>query len=389
MSVIPFSALDTADLIIDAVFEGGNYGNVKDDPLSHLLPCGNLGGFRFKGTQKTGYQIVILYSSLIDLDWPDNLDTETGIFTYYGDNKKPGKSLHNTPKGGNKLLRKCFESIHSNPSQRDKIPPFFVFTKAGKGRDVKFRGLAVPGSDVYHQNEDLVAIWKDSGGRFQNYRSIFTILDVPVISRKWIEELAIGNPLGQHCPDVWRKWVKTGKYDALKAQPSRQYRNKAQQIPTNKNQLDIVNIIYTHFKRRPTDFEGCAAELAQMRDPNIISYDLTRPWMDGGRDAIGKYRIGTGVHSSIQVDFALEAKCYDLNTGLGVKMTSRLISRLRHRQFGIFITTSYIALQAYKEIIEDGHPVVVISAKDIAETLIKTGKNTPQKVKKWLQNQFP
>jgi hypothetical protein len=48
---------------------------------------------------------------------------------------------------------------------------------------------------------------------------------------------------------------------------------------------------------------------------------------------------------------------------------SRLISRLRHRQFGILVTTSYVHDQAYKEIKTDGHPVVVISAIDIVHTL--------------------
>lgn len=125
-----------------------------------------------------------------------------------------------------------------------------------------------------------------------------------------------------------------------------------------------------------------------MMDSNIVDYDVTRPWMDGGRDAIGKYRIGADIDSSILVDFALEAKCYDLNNGVGVRETSRLISRLRHRQFGIFVTTSYIGRQAYKEIIEDGHPVVIMSAIDIAKTLIKTGKNTPTKVDYWLKASF-
>jgi nucleoside-diphosphate-sugar epimerase len=46
-----------------------------------------------------------------------------------------------------------------------------------------------------------------------------------------------------------------------------------------------------------------------------------------------------------------------------------LISRLRFRQFGIFVTTSYLATQAYKEIREDGHPVVVLAARDIADLL--------------------
>src|SRR5690606_40741748 len=52
------------------------------------------------------------------------------------------------------------------------------------------------------------------------------------------------------------------------------------------------------------------------------------------RDAIGQLRIGSGP-AAILVDFALEAKCYALESAVGVREISRLISRLRHRQFEI------------------------------------------------------
>lgn len=48
---------------------------------------------------------------------------------------------------------------------------------------------------------------------------------------------------------------------------------------------------------------------------------------------------------------------------------SRLISRIRYRQFGVLITTSYVHKQAYKGNIEDGHPILVISATDIVNIL--------------------
>ena len=63
--------------------------------------------------------------------------------------------------------------------------------------------------------------------------------------------------------------------------------------------------------------------------------------------------------------------------GGGVRYTSRLISRLRHRQFGVLVTTSPLDAQAYKEIREDGHPVVVLAGRDIVDILKKLGFNTP------------
>ncbi len=50
---------------------------------------------------------------------------------------------------------------------------------------------------------------------------------------------------------------------------------------------------------------------------------------------------------------------------------SRLISRIRYRQFGIMITTSYVDKQAYQEVVDDGHPILIVTATDIAGILRK------------------
>jgi len=87
-------------------------------------------------------------------------------------------------------------------------------------------------------------------------------------------------------------------------------------------------------------------------DPNIKIEMVTRPSVDGGRDAIGTYRVGP-LADRIALDFSLEAKCYAPENGVGVKELSRLISRLRHRQFGILVTTSFLGHQAYQELRSD------------------------------------
>ena len=68
---------------------------------------------------------------------------------------------------------------------------------------------------------------------------------------------------------------------------------------------------------------------------------------------------------------------------------SRLISRLRHRQFGVLVTTSWVDLQAYKEIKEDEHPIVVVSAADVVDLLRKNGKASAAIVATWLAKEFP
>ena len=60
----------------------------------------------------------------------------------------------------------------------------------------------------------------------------------------------------------------------------------------------------------------------------------------------------------------------------------------RHRQFGVLVTTSAIAKQAYTEIREDGHPVLFICGKDITDILIENG-HADESVSDFLAREFP
>lgn len=121
--------------------------------------------------------MVVLYSTGSEPDWPDALDPYTGVFTYYGDNRSPGRGLENTPNKGNLLLSRVFDWAHGDAVTRAEVPPFFLFDKYGSGRDVRFRGLLAPGADRLSGEEDLVAIWRTTNRqRFQNYRATFTVL---------------------------------------------------------------------------------------------------------------------------------------------------------------------------------------------------------------------
>lgn len=112
---VSFDNLENADLTVEAVYLGGAQKNVGDDPLARLLPVGNQGGFRYKGSPvKKSVRLVVLYTSGAEIDWPDNLDPQTGIFTYYGDNREPGRGLHDTARDGN-LLRETPSRLRTAP----------------------------------------------------------------------------------------------------------------------------------------------------------------------------------------------------------------------------------------------------------------------------------
>jgi Restriction endonuclease AspBHI N-terminal/Restriction endonuclease len=385
--LVPFADLETADLVLDAVYEGGTKGNLGDEPIGKLLPVGNQGGFR-PGKHKNKIQFLVLFTSGEDLDWPDSLDQATGLFVYYGDNKTPGRALHDTQRKGNVMLRDIFEALHATPPRRQDIPPIFVFEKAGVGRSVIFRGLAVPGSPQLNPYEDLVAIWKTTRGeRFQNYRATFSILESASVSRTWISDLTNSNPATSNAPTAWLDWMATGRYAVLRAEPTHLIRTRVQQLPETAEDFAILETTVGHFRTQPYAFERCAARLWQMAAPNVSTIDVTRPSRDGGRDAIGLYSVAQ-VKDPLFIDFALEAKCYSTSHSVGVKETSRLISRLKHRQFGVLVTTSYVAQQAYEEIREDGHPIVIMAGRDVVDTLKQHGVRTDRETGRWLDAEF-
>ena len=68
-------------------------------------------------------------------------------------------------------------------------------------------------------------------------------------------------------------------------------RSREQQQPTPADK-PLLDLIYKHFRERPHDFEQFAADMMRMSQPSADRIDVTRPWRDGGRDAVGDYLLG-------------------------------------------------------------------------------------------------
>jgi hypothetical protein len=205
---------------------------------------------------------------------------------------------------------------------------------------------------------------------------------VQEIERSWIEDAAAG---ASHLspPPAWAEWARTGACDALRAPRTQLSRSRSEQLPVDQTGRDLIRSIVDRYQSKPVDFEICAAAIGHLLLPDIESLDLTRPWRDGGRDGVGKLRLGHG-RASITVTFALEAKCYSERRSVSIRDTSRLISRIRHREFGILVTTSAVHHQAYSEIVSDGHPIIVVAAADIVELLKRAGLRTAEQTNNWL-----
>ena len=125
-----------------------------------------------------------------------------------------------------------------------------------------------------------------------------------------------------------------------------------------------------------------------MMAENTGRVEITQRSRDGGRDAVGDYMLGP-LADRVPVEFVLEAKCYKHSNSVGVSDVARLISRMRHRMFGVFVTTSFFNAQVYDEVRQDGHPLVMIAGRDIVDVLRSHGYTTADAVQVWLKQQFP
>lgn len=162
-------------------------------------------------------------------------------------------------------------------------------------------------------------------------------------------------------------------------------------MPDDCNKMKMLNFLQQYFysKDREYSFEKFAADLTQYMDDSVVDINVTRPYKDGGLDAEGRYRIFKNAENTVYVEFYLQAKCYAPANGVVVSDTARLISRIKNRQFGIMFTTSYVAKQAYEEILKDGHPIVIINGKNIIEYIFNELEiRTISELEKWLTNNY-
>ena len=390
MKNISYYEIEFNKLVIDCAYEDSRQPGspLGGQPLLKIFPgIGNMKGIRVAG-RKPNWTLYVLTSTEREPDWPDVLDESSGTLTYWGDNRTPGRELHDA--AGNQMFREIFERSSGLSTKREMVPPGFYFTPGEQGRDVVFRGLVVPKTVQSDNTDDLIAVWRSTNGkRFQNYRAKFSVIDASEIDLGWISSILSGSEKPELAPKAWTNWIKTGKIQVLEAPRTLEYRKKFQQIPEDLSEIEMLKLIHSYFEKNDSLFEHFATAIWRISDSRVSAWEVTRPTRDGGRDAIGKYLIGPD-SEPITLDWALEAKRYDPGkTSVGVADLSRLISRLRFRQFGILVTTSFVSDQAYREIREDQHPIIVLAGTDIVSILKQSGISTLPVLKDWLNVNFP
>lgn len=383
-------------LRVDQLYRNTNNWTSDDDEFNKFFRfadgkgINNVSGFRPKSLANSKITDIekcafcVLITNFGESEWPDEINLETGLFTYYGDNRAPGNSIEATPVGGNRLLQSLFHKLHSQ--QRNLVQPILCFevVKTNMRSYMRFIGLAVPGAQGLSSTDDLVAVWKiNESQRFQNYRAIFTILKEELVTKAWLDDLVNGiNPSESvHCPESWSYWTETGIYKPLECKKDLYLRTKSSQLPANVEENKVLKYIFENLTDR--EFEYASAEIVRLLDPSFKELYVTRGVKDGGRDVIGRYYLGHSGHQ-IRLSAFIEAKKWKLESSIGVKPLMRLISRLKHRDIGVFVTTSFFDQQIQKELIEDGHPVMLISGGDISKLIIKADLADEKALEAWV-----
>ncbi|MDF2468277.1 MAG: hypothetical protein K0Q61_649 [Rhodococcus erythropolis] len=72
--MVKFEDLPYCDLSVGALHRAGTQGTFADDPLAKIVPVGNQGGFRYKGSPvKNTVRLVAMYTTGAEAEWPDHL----------------------------------------------------------------------------------------------------------------------------------------------------------------------------------------------------------------------------------------------------------------------------------------------------------------------------
>jgi hypothetical protein len=317
---------------------------------------------------------------------------------YHGDNKQPGRKLHDTPKNANLIFKNIFGNLHHKKKPRNKIPPAFLFSKfptRNSPRSVQFRGVCAPGCLDSDRWDDLKKLNRSKKSkRFQNYRAVFTILDIPKVSRLWVRDLESGIMDSKHRPFVWKMWQKSGLYRPLSPKPSTPVRTVEEQLPVQKSERAMLFKVFRYFASQPYKFAHFAAEIYQIADPRATIAGITRSSDDGGYAVLGRYRMGLNV-DPVYTDFFLEAKCYNPGLGdrkrksIGDKEVDKILARMQDRRFSVLVTTSVVAVPAYQRARERGLPVIFLCGRDMVDILVSKNIESVKQLNEWLTTYYP
>lgn len=193
-----------------AVYLGGVGKGTKGEVISKLIRSSdgvtgiaNVGGFRISGGNPLP-RLVVLTSNGMRTEWPDKFNCESGVLTYFGDNKKSLDHL-NTPRKGNRILSEVFSALTEGRLRREELPIFLHFEKYGRSKDWRFSGQFVPGAPSIPKIEWLRLLKSNLG--VPNFCATFQRLGTATITRPWLDDVLLDRNRLARCTVEYKNWV--------------------------------------------------------------------------------------------------------------------------------------------------------------------------------------
>lgn len=289
-----FEDLEFADFISGSVYEsrGGGFAN---EPLHQLF---KLEGYKAVGTQSgirrskvevkgidTEAYIVIVNTHEVE-EWKNEYNQMTRILKYYGDNRTPGKEIHDTKQKGNLTFKKVFDLAYGGEASRSKLPPIFYFERYGPRSDMKFIGLAVPYVSGKTREEALnVNTYSTEGGTFENYEASFSIIDALHIKREWLTDLKLNRQsYSPFAPVEWMDFIVLGNIDKQK--------NFTPQVEIAEERIELVHTKPVTYEARLTQNKFRKELLDRDKGCRICGLDINevliashiKPWAKSAND---------------------------------------------------------------------------------------------------------
>lgn len=207
---VTFENLKNVSLKPRYIYKGGKQGNISDDPFNALLNVGNAAGMRPKKNINGNLAYIVLITNPSNHEeYPDKLNKDLNILTYFGDQRIPERDYLDTKQKGNFNIEKLFHEVFSKNCNNANLFPCFYFEKNGDtGRDYTFHGIVYPLTKNQKLNEvcEKVIIPSDKG-IIENLKFLFALDTASEISRDWLTDLLLDNKNSSNAPASWKEFI--------------------------------------------------------------------------------------------------------------------------------------------------------------------------------------
>lgn len=316
----------------------------------------NVGGIRLVNNKEGQVKFIIIVDNPSeDSQYVNKIFANDGKIIYKGD-RTPDKKEE---KINNPAVVEAIDQHKSSDKEiRRKAPPILYFktrpndeTEKGLSKQV-FKGLF------------RVKAFKDypvTNGRKVVYNKKFTLerLEAIRVDSRWIKDF-VKNDSHEHAPEVWKKWIETGKAEKLTL-------NNQNKQEMSKGKKELIKQV----KEEIRDDEAFERFVVKLFNDGNFDLTKTRSKSDGGYDA-----YGTVERKFFSKKAKVEAKFYQEGK---VGRETGVFNVDRDEQ-GYFVTTTGFTDSAKDRI---NHPdMELIGKEELANMLLESTLTKDMKIKK-------